>query len=131
MDGAPFTHKYRPWGSAGAPRTKVWLKRDEKLRITVKWKHNGASGKSFKFMVGVSYGKGLAICEPYEKMNSKSFASFIKRVFPQAFLFSAKGPRRLLLQDNDPTAQSAACKKEWKRLGAEKVHIHPSSPDLI
>lgn len=130
LDGVSFTYKSNPYDNAACPRSKVWLRPDEKLRFTSKGKHEGTGGQSIKYMIGISSGTGVVICEEYTSISAKWMKSFVERNFNQAFLLGKKGPGRIFLQDNDPSQQSALATKAWKRLGFEQVYIPPRSPDL-
>ena len=45
----------------------------------------GTGGRVLKLMVAISYGKGVIVCEPYEKMCGKYFSNFIDRNFDIMF----------------------------------------------
>ena len=130
LDGVGFTHKYNPYSDAKAPRGRIWMRPDEKLRLTAKSKHEGSGSRTLKYMVGISYNTGVVICEPYTTLNVLWMKGFVERNFTQAFLLAKKGPGRLFVQDNDPSQQSASATKAWEKLGFEQVYIPPRSPDL-
>lgn len=46
-----------------------------------KGRKEGIGGRVLKFMVVISYGKGVIICESYEKMFGVYFFNFIDRNF--------------------------------------------------
>jgi len=129
LDAVSFSHKYRPYSNAGCPRSRAWMLPKEKLRLTGKGNHEGTASRSVKYMVGISYQKGVVLLEHIPALNGVWFKDFIKRTFNQGFLLSQKASR-LFLQDNDPVQQSSAATKEWKTLGFEQVYIPPRSPDL-
>jgi hypothetical protein len=72
---------------------------------------------------------GVVLCKRYEKLSGKFFAKFIRENLPQAFLLSKK-PRRLFLQDNDPSQTSLVARRAMRAIGAEQFYIPPRSPDL-
>ena len=83
-----------------------------------------------KLMVAISYGKGVVLCERYEKMDGNYFASFIDQHFNTMFERSCKGLSRLWLQDGDPSQNSKAAREAMARCHSELLKIPPRSPDL-
>lgn len=94
-------------------------------KITAKGSHEGFGGRVLRLLVAVSFGKGVVLCEKYEKMTSSFFSAFIKRVFPQSFLLSQKSGGKLFVQDNDPSQTSAIAKRALRSIGATHVLIPP------
>ena len=90
----------------------------------------GTGGKVAKMMVAISHGGGVIICERYEKMDAKYFASFIDQHFNTIFERSAKGLTRLWLQDGDPCQNSKRAREAMTRCHCELLKIPPRSPDL-
>lgn len=129
LDGVSFQHKLHPMAAHCAPGSRAWLKKEEKLLVTGKGSHEGSGGRSLRFLVGVSFGGGVVICSKYEKMSAKFYAGFVKGTLPQAFLLSKK-PRKVFLQDNDPSQTSKAALRAMAAIGAEQFFIPPRSPDL-
>jgi len=91
---------------------------------------SGTGGKVAKFMVAISHGKGVLVCERYEKMDGNYFASFIDQHFNTMFERSCKGLSRLWLQDGDPSQNSKAAREAMVRCHCELLKIPPQSPDL-
>ena len=87
----------------------MWRKRSEGLAVTTKGSKDLAGGKRLHLLVAISYNKGVIVAEPYEKMNSEFFSSFIRRHFPTLFEVAGKGDseRKIFLMDNDPSQMSA------------------------
>ena len=83
-----------------------------------------------KFMVAISHGKGVLVCERYEKLDGNYFASFIDQYFNTMFERACKGLSRLWLQDGDPSQNSKAAHKALARSHSELLKIPPRSPDL-
>ena len=83
LDGTSFAHKNNPLDQACAPKGRIWRKMSEGLKIgcTAKGRKEGTGGRVLKVMVAISYGKGVIICEPYEKMSGSYFEDFIDRNF--------------------------------------------------
>ena len=86
-DGVSFVHKTNPMDQARAPNGRVWRKKSEGLAqgCLAKGCKAGTGGKVAKMMVAISHGKGVVICERYEKMDAQYFASFIDRHFDTMF----------------------------------------------
>ena len=58
-----------------------------------KGRKEGTGRKVFKLMVAISYGKGVIICAPYEKMSCAYFSNFIDRNFNTMSETADKGNR--------------------------------------
>ena len=59
------------------------------------------------FFVGVSYTKGVVLCEQYfEKINGPLFGNIARKTFPDALARSVKPKNKLILQDGDPSQNS-------------------------
>ena len=71
LDGVNFVHKTNPKEQGSAPTKKVWRKRSEGLRpgCVAKGRKAGTGANIVRFMVAVAYGKGVIVCEEYEKLN--------------------------------------------------------------
>ncbi len=76
LDGTGFAHKTNLLDQARAPKGRIWQKKSEGLTF-------GCTGKGRK--EGTGYGKGVIVCEPYEKMCGKYFSNFIDRNFDTMF----------------------------------------------
>lgn len=132
LDGVNFVHKTKPSDQARAPRKKVWRKKSEGLKpgCVAKGKKEGTGGNVVHMMVAVSYGKGVIICEQYEKLNGDYFADFIKRNFVTMFGDADKGHTEYFVQDGDPSQNSRVAKEALGRVKAKLFPIPPRSPDL-
>ena len=95
-----------------------------------KGKKVGTGGKVAKFIVAISFGKGVVICERYETMNGNFLASFIDENFNTMFSYSDKGLSRMWLQDGDPSQNSRAAQDAMVGCQSELLKILPRSPDL-
>ena len=69
-----------------------------------------------KLVVAISYGKGVNICEPYEKMTGAYFSYFIDRNFNTMFQTADKRNSCIWVQDGDPSQNSALAKSAMLRL---------------
>jgi transposase len=131
LDGVSFVYKTNPLDQGRAPRSRIYRKRSEGLSqdCTSKGRKEGTGGKYAKLVVAISYGKGVIICEPYEKMNGEYFASFIEGYFKQMFRHAGKDSM-VFIQDGDPSQNSAAAKRAMQRVKAQLLPIPARSPDL-
>ena len=92
LDGVSFIYKTNPMDQARAPKGRVWRKKkSEGLNqgCLAKGSKVGTGGKVAKMMVAITHGGGVIICERYEKMDAKYFASFIDQHFNTMFERSA------------------------------------------
>ena len=105
LDGTAFAHKTNPFDQTCAPKGGIWRKKSEGLTTgsTSKRQKEGTLGGSvLNLMVAISYGKGVIISKPDEKMSCSYFRDFVDRNFNRMFELADKGPRRILVQDGDP-----------------------------
>ena len=102
--GVSFIHKYNALDQARVPKGRIWRKQREGLLWVY---HCGSGGRVVKFMVAVSYGKGVILCEQYETLNGRYFQSLVECEFPRMFTIADKEGRRFFLQDGDPSQNSA------------------------
>ncbi len=64
---------------ATKPKNRIWQKESEGLVMTTKGSKDLAGGKRLHLIVVISYGKGVILAEPYEKMNAEFFAKNNKK----------------------------------------------------
>jgi transposase len=83
-------------------------------------------------VVAIAHGKGVILAKPYEKMNGKFFANFIKNNFN--ICYAKAGPKhdgkRLFVMDNDPSQSSKAAMNALRSVESELLKIPARSPDL-
>ena len=132
LDGVSFVHKYNPADQARAPRGRIWRKAEEGLAVgcTAKASNGGAGGRMAKFMVAISYGEGVVLCEQYSKLDGQYFRGLIERKFLDIFQKANKGDSKLWVQDGDTSQNSALARSAWLAVGAELLAIPPRSPDI-
>ena len=132
LDGVNFVYKTHPNEQICAPKKKVWRKKCEGLQqgCVAKGRKEGTGANVVKFMVAIAYGKGVIICEEYDKLNGDYFADFIKRNFINMFGAADKDNCRYFVQDGDRSQNSKKAKEALQRVKAEVFHIPPRSPDL-
>ena len=91
-----------------------------------------ARGKRLHVMVAIVYNKGVILCESYDKMNGKFFASFIRQHFNLCFWRAGpqRDGKRLFVMDSDPSQTSKVAKNALKDIECELLRIPRSSPDI-
>ena len=131
LDAVSFAHKRNPLDQARAPKSRLYRKKGEGLSYlcTSRGKKEGTGGVYAKFIVGISYGKGVVLCEPYEKMTGAFFAEFIKSHFGEAFRVADKGTD-LFVHDGDPSQNSAIARAAIADVEAQLLKIPARSPDI-
>ena len=63
-------------------------------------------------------------------MNARYFAAFIDNHFDHLFAAADKGCTRTLLQDGDPSQNSALARAAMQRTNSTLIKLCPRSPDL-
>jgi len=107
LDCASFLYKKNPEDEAKTPRGRVWMKKEERLEMSGKGKNIGVGGKLLHLCVAISYGRGVVICHPYDKMTGPNFSRIVEKFFRRcAFRRS-----RHFVQDNDPAQNSRLAKE--------------------
>jgi hypothetical protein len=131
LDAVSFAHKTNPLDQAKAPKARIYRQKGEGLAFgcTSKGKKEGTGGNYSKHIVAISYGKGIVLCEPYEKMTGAFFAEFIHKHFQNAFTVADK-ESDLFVQDGDPCQNSAIARGAMKKAKAELLKIPARSPDI-
>lgn len=132
LDGVSFVFKGNPMSDAVKPKNRIWRKKNEGLLLTTKGSKDLAGGKRLHLIVVISYGKGVILAEPYEKMTAEFFAQFIRRHFPNLFEIAGKGEadRKIFVMDNDPSQTSAKARASLMDMGYTMQKIPARSPDL-
>lgn len=129
LDGTGFTFKTRPYDQARAPSSREWRKKSEGLRITSKGKKEGTVNANF--MVGISYNRGVVLCEQYKgSITGEKFANIVKTKFREALARSSALASRRVLQDGCPRQNSRIAKAAFADVKALLFKIPPRSPDL-
>lgn len=132
LDGVSFVFKGNPMSDAVKPNNRIWRKKSEGLTFTTKGSKDLAGGKRLHLIVVISYGKGVILAEPYEKMTADFFALFIRRHFPNLFDIAGKGEadRKIFVMDNDPSQTSAKAMATLMDMGYTMQKIPARSPDV-
>ena len=131
LDGKGFAWKKNPQDQACAPKSRIWRKRGEGLEPGCTAKAGKAGVTNLNFMVGISHGHGVVLCERYfGSITGDKFANIVKEHFPSVFqMVSGKRSGRIL-QDNCPRQNSGAAKKALDSVNGMIFTVPPRSPDL-
>ena len=100
-----------------------------KFRCTAKGKKEGSINVSF--MVAISYGKGVVLCEQYDgTITGKKFAAIVDSSFPKAFQNSSNPQSKRFLLDGYPRQNLKMTMQAMEKVGGLVLKIPPRSPDL-
>lgn len=129
LDSVGFVYKKNPLDQARTPTAREWRLPGEGLSYgcTTKGKKEGSTQK--KFLVAISYNKGVVLCEEYEKLNGRKYSRMVKKFFPLAFNISVNPKSKRLLQDGCPIQNSKRARQALDRIGAHVFCIPARSPD--
>ena len=131
LDAAGFEYRRNPFEHSRAPRAREWRKRNEGLNFGCTAKGSTEGKTQVKFMVGMSYGCGVVLCERITtRLTGHTFARMIRRKFPAALASSSNPQAGRILQDGDPAQNSAKAMRAFDKIGATIFKIPPRSPDL-
>jgi len=129
MDATGFQFKTNPLDQARAPKAREWRKRSEGLTMTAKGKKEGVTNANF--MVGISYNKGVVLCESYTgSISGDKIAAMVKKTFPGAFKKSISPKEKRVLMDGCPRQNSKTARQAYDSVQAKIMVIPPRSPDL-
>ena len=111
LDSAGFVYKTNPMDQALAPQAKEWRRTIEGLSYgcTKKGKKEGST--QAKFMVAISYDRGVVMCEQFKTISGPKFAKMMDNCLPEVFDLSINSHDRRFLQDGDPSQYP---EKSWK-----------------
>eukprot|EP00794_Sanderia_malayensis_P001901 gene1901-2159_t len=133
FDGTGWPHKTNPCMTVRTSRTLIWKKRCESLSLhcTARGKKEGSGSRMARFMVAISYGRGVISCIQYNKQIDGEFCyEFIREHFPGMFENSANAKGKLFLQDGDPNQNSKRAHEGIESIGCRVLKIPARSPDL-
>eukprot|EP00111_Clytia_hemisphaerica_P007141 TCONS_00020741-protein len=131
LDATGFVYKKNPLDQAHTPTAREWRKKTEGLTFgcTTKGQKEGTTQK--KFMVAISYDKGVVMCKEFEfRLNGYKFARMVRRDFPLAFNLSNNPKAKRILQDGCPVQNSSRGRRAIDRLGGHLFCIPARSPDI-
>ena len=130
VDGVGFEYKSNPYEHAKELGSREWRMKSEGLDFNCTAKGAKEGKKMSKFMVGMSYGKGVILCVPLKRrMCGEYFAQIVRDEILPALHRSGKASKRIL-QDGDPSQNSKKSLKELYRQNIRLFSIPPRSPDL-
>ena len=90
-----------------------------------KGRKEGTGGKVVKFIVAISYDKGVIYCEPYERMCGHFFVTFIKMNFIRLFMTADKGTHCLWIQCGDPSQNSGLARSAMHCTNSHLIKLPP------
>jgi len=129
MDGTGFEYKRNPLDQARAPQTREWRLKNEGLIVTAKGKKEGS--KKCTFMVGISYQKGVVLCEYYDgSITGDKMVDIVESAFPMAFSNSISPNGRRVVMDGCPRQNCKKAYKAYDAVGAMIMKLPARSPDL-
>jgi len=130
LDGKGFQYKTRPLDQARAPSACEWRKNSEGLTFGCTAKGSKEGCVNVNFMVGISYTKGVVLCEPYQKITGDKMAEIVENKLPGALERSVDPVGRRILQDGCPRQNCKKARKAFQNIEALIFKIPPRSPDL-
>jgi len=131
LDAKGFQYKTNPQDQARAPRACQWRKKNEGLEFGLTRKCSKAGVVNVNFMVAISYGKGVVLCEPYfGSITAEKMETIVDEHFDTAFQKSSNPTTRRFLMDNCPRQKSKKAMKAYERVKSLVFCIPPRSPDL-
>ena len=129
LDGVGFEYKTNPFDHARAPKSREWRRDDEGLILTTKGKKEGCTNSNF--MVGISYNKGVVLCDRYSgSITGEKMANIVRSSFSDAFEKSIAPRAKRVVMDGCPRQNSKAAFKAYDELHAKMMKLPPRSPDL-
>lgn len=131
VDGKGFAWKRNPRDQARAPKAMLWRQANEGLAFGCTAKAGKAGVTNLNFVVGISYNKGVVLCERYMgTMTGEKYAYITKHNFPQALENSTNPRAKRIVQDNCPRQQSKVAKLALAQINAKQMKIPARSPDI-
>ena len=131
VDGKGFAYKVNPFDQARAPKARLWRMRNEGLEIGCTAKAGKAGVTNLNFIVGISYNKGVVLCERYRgTITGEKYAQITKNHFPRALANSIDPKGKRIVQDNCPRQQSKIAREALYKINAKQLRIPSRSPDI-
>ena len=131
IDGKRFQYKQNPKDQARVPKAREWRKKSGGLSYgcTAKGKKEGSMSSSF--IVGISFSKGVFLCEQYfGPITGTKAADILDSSFDSAFENSVNPVLKRFLMDGYPRQNSRTALRAIVRTGGLVFKIPPRSPDL-
>ena len=115
---------------ARAPHAREWRLRGEGLRYGCTEKGSKEGAVNVNFIVGISYGSGVILCEQYEgPITTQKFADIVTASFPAALEKCANPTVRGILQDGCPRQNRKIAREAVSSIGGMIMLIPARSPD--
>jgi len=131
IDGKGFQYKTKPLDQARAPSAREWRLKNEGLKpgCTAKGSKEGCINANF--MVGISYGRGVVLCEHYTKsITGEKMENIILTAMPEALEKSVDPVGRRILMDGCPRQNSRRSLNAIASIDGMVFKIPARSPDL-
>ncbi len=131
VDGKGFAYKCNPFDQARAPKARIWRTKNEGLEFGCTAKAGKAGVTNLNFIVGISYQKGVVLCERYYgAITGEKYACIIQNHFPHALAKSIDPKGKRIVQDNCPRQQSKIARKALYGINSKQMKIPSRSPDI-
>jgi len=131
IDGKGFAFKTNPMDQARAPKAREWRLKNEGLKFGCTAKGCKEGVRNANFMVGISYGKGVTLCQQYSgSITGAKFATIVQDHMPASLENSADNVGKRILQDGCPRQNSRTALRAIEDVGGLVFRIPPRSPDL-
>ena len=131
VDGKGFAWKKNPLDQARAPKARIWRKSNEGLEFGCTAKAGKAGTTNLNFIIGISYDRGVVLCERYVgHITGEKYANIIKNHFPHALEKSSEPLGKRIIQDNCPRQQSKIARQALHDIDAKQMRIPSRSPDI-
>ena len=131
LDGTGFVYKTNPFDEATSPKAREWRLPGEALSRGCTSKGAKEGKKQLRFMVCMSYGKGVIKCVRYAgRINSEKFTHFLNAHLDDAISKSCNPKARRLLMDGCPVQNSKTSRAVLDNLNVKVVEIPARSPDV-
>jgi len=131
LDGKGFQYKRNPYDQARAPGAREWRKRGEGLNFNCTAKGSKEGVINVNFMIAISYGKGVVLCEQYDgTITAAKFSAIVKTSFPEAFRQSSNPTGKRFLMDGCPRQNAKMAMRAIDDVHGLVFKIPPRSPDL-
>ena len=112
LDAKGFQFKTRPLDQARAPSSSEWRKKNEGLKFGCTAKGNKVGSINVNFMVGISYNKGVVLCEHYKNtITTQKMEQIIRDAMRQALESSINPNSKQILMDGCPRQNSKLGRK--------------------
>ena len=131
LDGLGLKYKRNPSKSAKSSRTMGWTRPNQALDINFTAKRKKDNRKKEKFYVGISYGKGVVMCNPCTGcINTEWYCKIIISRIDDSIQNSSSPREKHILQENWPVMNATYVVDALTGIGAMHFKIVTRSPDI-